>query len=77
LSSENGHIDVVKFLVEKGSDIHAGHDYALKWSSQYGYIEVVKFLINADLEYFCKDKLARNIVIKHKLDEFYEKFEIS
>jgi ankyrin repeat protein len=75
-SSSNGYIEVVKFLIEKGANIHADDDYALRWSSSNGHIEVVKFLINTDLEYFCNNEIAKKIVIKHKLIEFYEKFNI-
>ena len=63
-------------MVEKGSDIHLDHDYVFRWSNENGHIEIVKFLLNFDLEYFSNNELARNIVIKHKLIEFYEKFNI-
>jgi ankyrin repeat protein len=46
LSSYYGKIEVVKFLVENGADIHVLDDYALRMSSQNGFIEIVKFLIN-------------------------------
>lgn len=32
-------------MLEKGANIHARSDYALKWSSYNGHIEIVKFLI--------------------------------
>jgi len=63
-------------LIEKGANIHARDDDALRWSSYYGYIEVVKFLINSDLVFFSKYKNSIEIVKKHKLSEFYEKFGI-
>jgi hypothetical protein len=49
---------------------------ALKLSSENRHNEVIKFLINSDLEYFSKNIIAKNIVMKHKLIEFYEKFNI-
>jgi hypothetical protein len=76
LSSFDGHIEVVKFLIEKGANIHARDDYALRYSSLENYTKIVKFLLNSDLEYFSKDQRAIDIVKKHKLIEFYEKFEI-
>jgi ankyrin repeat protein len=75
--SSMGHIEVVKFLIEKGANIHSYIDSAIVLSSNNVHIEVVKFLFNVDLEYFSKNEIARNIVIEHKLVEFYEKFEIS
>ena len=30
ISSENGHLELVKYLVEKGADIHAIDDYAYR-----------------------------------------------
>ena len=75
-SSRYGRIDITKYLVEKGANIHVDDDYALKWSNYNGHVEIVKFLINSDLEYYCKNKIAKNIVIKNNLIEFYEKFDI-
>jgi hypothetical protein len=63
-------LDCTKF------DIHAEDDYVLRSSSYHGNIEVVKFLLNYDLEYFFKNKIAIDIVKKHKLIEFYKKFGI-
>ena len=43
--AENGHLEVVKYLVENGADIHANNDHALRWSARFGHLEVVKYLI--------------------------------
>ena len=40
-----GHLDIVKYLVEHGSNIHANNDYALRWASYNGYLDVVKYLV--------------------------------
>jgi ankyrin repeat protein len=41
----NGHLDVARFLVENGADIHTDNDLALRWSAEYGYLDVVQFLV--------------------------------
>ncbi len=45
----NGHIEVVKFLIDKGltlEDIRSEDNFALRCASKNGHLEVVKFLIN-------------------------------
>jgi hypothetical protein len=50
---------VVKFLVEKGADIHADHELSLIWASAEGHLEIVKFLlekgavIDSAIEFAC------------------------
>ena len=39
-----GHLTVVKYLMEHGADVHADDD-ALRWSALNGYIGVVKYLV--------------------------------
>ena len=44
LSSQNGHLNVVCYLVEHGVDIHDGGGYAVRWSAGNGHFEVVRYL---------------------------------
>ena len=39
-----GHLQIVKYLVQKGVDIHAQKDAALMWASKNGHLQVVKYL---------------------------------
>ena len=39
-----GHIEVVKYLVEHGADIHAVNEQALRLAKENGHIEIVKYL---------------------------------
>jgi hypothetical protein len=50
--AENGHLEIVQYLVEKGADIHVDNDYALLFSAENGHLDVVKYLIekNGDLD---------------------------
>ena len=43
-ASENGHLEVVKYLVERGADIHIFEDQPLRLASQERHYEVVKYL---------------------------------
>ena len=42
--AKEGHLNGVKYLVEKGADIHAKNDLALELASREGHLEVVKYL---------------------------------
>ncbi len=41
----NDHLNVVKYLVEKGADIHVNNEIALRNAIYYGNIDVIKFLV--------------------------------
>jgi FOG: Ankyrin repeat len=43
-ASENGHLEVVQYLIEMGANIHADDDYALRWASEKGHLKVVDYL---------------------------------
>lgn len=59
-ASENGHLEVVKYALEKGCDIHASTDYALRWTSARGHFSVVEHLIKqgANIHAYDDDALA-------------------
>ncbi len=42
LSAYNGHLSVIKYLIEMGANIHANDDEALITSSENGYLPVIK-----------------------------------
>ena len=46
-SCKRGHLDVVRFLVSSGANIHV--DGVLKLASQNGHLDVVKFLVSSGL----------------------------
>lgn len=42
---ENGHIEVAKYLLEQGADIHAEREIVLRFALQTGNLEMATFLI--------------------------------
>lgn len=43
-ASENGHLEVVKVLLQAGANVHARHDYSLRWAFRSGHSEIVELL---------------------------------
>src|SRR5208337_3640078 len=44
-ASENGYLEVVKYLIFLGADFRAKNDHAVILASSNGHLEVVKYLI--------------------------------
>ena len=44
-TSYNGHVGVVKFLVEHGADVSANDNEAIRCASFHGHFKVIKFLV--------------------------------
>ena len=57
-ASRNGHLDIVKYLVGKGANIHADDDEALRLASHYGHLEVVKYLVEKGANIRARDDYA-------------------
>src|ERR1700733_15069071 len=43
-ASKNGHLKIIKYLYESGTNLHVHNVKALKLASQNGHIELVKYL---------------------------------
>jgi hypothetical protein len=48
-ASNNGNIEVVKYLIEAGADIHADDSRAIRESCKHGHLQVVEFLVGRGL----------------------------
>lgn len=46
LASIHNHFDIVCYLVDTGTNIHAHNNAALRWSAFYGNLKMVKMLLN-------------------------------
>ena len=49
---------VVKYLIEKGADVHARNDDALVYSVEIGHFDVMKYLIKNNADIHALDDLA-------------------
>ena len=43
-ASKNRNLEIVKYLVAQGADIHAKNDFLLKWATEKGHLDVVEYL---------------------------------
>ncbi|MHA1887114.1 MAG: hypothetical protein ACTSX0_03755, partial [Promethearchaeota archaeon] len=44
-SVQTGNLDIVKFLIENGADIHLDNDFAIRKSAELGNLELLEILI--------------------------------
>ena len=44
IAAQSGYIEIVKYLCERGANIHHYNDAPIQWASYYGYLEIVKYL---------------------------------
>jgi ankyrin repeat protein len=58
LAAKNGRLEVVRYLIEKGADIHAKHESALDWAVRNGELEVVKLLVEKGADIHSRDENA-------------------
>ena len=64
IASSNGYIEIVKYLVENGADIHIFNNFALIQSSRYGYIEIVKYLVENGADIYAANNFALRLASK-------------
>ena len=45
-AAENGHLNIVQYLVSIGANIHASDDQALRLAAENGHLEIVQYLVS-------------------------------
>ncbi len=76
-TAEKGYLDVVKFLLEKGADINANKNAAVRYASYFGRLETVRYLVEQGANIHTNDDEAliwastnKHIeIIKYLLDQ--------
>lgn len=65
--TKEGQLEVVKYLVSIGANIHTNNEEALKWSAWIGNIEIVKYLVSlgADIHENNEEALKCSIYNQH------------
>ena len=53
--SFNGHLEIVKYLVELGADVHTYNDYPLSEASGKGHLELLKYLVEKEVDIHVND----------------------
>jgi ankyrin repeat protein len=48
--SRYGHLQVVKYLVSQGANVHAYANYAVRLASENGHLKVVKYLVSQETD---------------------------
>ena len=56
--SSEGRMDIVIISINKGANIRAVDDYAVRWASRNGHLEVVKYLVSLGVDIRANDNQA-------------------
>ncbi len=57
-TARKGYLEDVKFLFERGANIHANDDDAIRWAAYKGHLDVVKFLFEKGSNIHADDDFA-------------------
>jgi len=57
-ASNNGQFDIVRLFLDRGADIHADNDWALRTASRFGHLEVARLLLDRGADIHAVDDYA-------------------
>jgi ankyrin repeat protein len=69
-ASIKGSLELVKYALEQGANIHFNNDEALRWASEKGHLEVVKYLVEQGANIHAENDIA----LRHASSDGY--FEV-
>lgn len=58
IEAASGNIERVRLLLEKGANVHAEEDHALRYSAEYGRLEMVRLLLEKGADIHARDDEA-------------------
>ncbi|AGD93027.1 putative ankyrin repeat protein [Megavirus lba] len=58
IASKNGNLDIVKYLISLGANIHAHENKSVRLACKYGHLDVVKFLVDNGAIFHSKNNYA-------------------
>lgn len=58
--SKLGDINLVKYAIAKGGNVHTDNDASIQWASEYGYVKIVRVLINKFKPNYDLEALSEN-----------------
>lgn len=64
--AENGHLDVVKYLVNRGSDVTMNNNRAVCFAAAYGHTPVVKYLVESGADITAKRNFPIRWAARHE-----------
>lgn len=65
-ASKQGHLKIVKILVQKGADVKIHDNEPLRVASKHGHLEIVKFLIDNGADVSANNYEAFRLALDHK-----------
>src|SRR3990167_3204551 len=74
----NGHLSIVKYLINQGANIHINNEEALRWAAESGHLSVVKYLVEkgadvSKLKYYSIEKILMPLIGYRCLPDFWRK----